>query len=216
MKRQSPGDQRRKVLWLGAPADPAQAREFENRGLTIQSCTEHNAREHFPLAAGIIFRFDKEQPTVFESQLRNLAAQAVNHGLFVLSLANTDETFLVMDRALKSLRLEFETANKVLSPEIAELIARHDPGPGEKDVEITGVRIPDQTRLFLRRAFHDCKSIAIASLTEGRSAAGRTHQTFSRFRAPAKVSSRKPVSKAAALRFRAMLVLAGFRLSRLN
>jgi uncharacterized membrane protein len=45
---------------------------------------------------------------------------------------------------------------------------------------------------------------------------GRTHQTFSTFATPAKTSSRKSVSKAAALRLRAMLFLAGFRLSKPN
>ncbi len=46
--------------------------------------------------------------------------------------------------------------------------------------------------------------------------AGRTHQTFSNFDAPARIWARNSRSRAAALRLRAMLSLRGFCLSRLK
>src|SRR5438477_3384528 len=46
--------------------------------------------------------------------------------------------------------------------------------------------------------------------------AGRTHQPFSRFAAPASVSARNSGSRAAVLRLRAMLSFRGCRLSRAN
>ena len=70
---------------------------------------------------------------------------------------------------------------------------------------------------------HVCEPKAVQDIFERHRGAcytdtltGRTHQTFSRFTAPIKISSRTSVSRAAALRLRAMLFLLGFRLSKLN
>jgi hypothetical protein len=175
MRRESPGRTRRKVLWFGNPPDAAVMAEFGNRGLIVQVCSGTVAPADWAVATGIVFRFDAGQPSAFETQLRGLACLAANHGLLVVTLADDDRAFLAMDPILNMLELGFETT-KALGPpahDIPELIARYDPGPGdpgEAGVEILGERVPDQTRLFFRRAFSDCKSISIARLKGGRSA----------------------------------------------
>lgn len=111
-----------------------------------------------------------------------------------------DEIFDILNESLIEQRLIL--IRRTASFTIVPAGERIDPGP-----------LP-------RSTIDELENLPRTQLTEVclpiRAIPGRTHQTFSRFRAPAKVSSRKPVSKAAALRFRAMLVLAGFRLSRLN
>jgi hypothetical protein len=172
MKRQALGDVRRKVVWLGPQPDSVVESEFTKRGLIIDRCPEEAIGREFRVSAGIVFRFDPKKPDAFGPQVDCFGREAVNHGLLVVSLAENDEAFLAMDSALRSVQLGFQILKKVALPthEVAEEIARHDPGPGEKDVAITGERVSEQTRLFLCRAFCDCKSIDVARLEGGYSA----------------------------------------------
>jgi hypothetical protein len=66
-----------------------------------------------------------------------------------------------------------------------------------------------------RTVWREPKLLIIVELDQ-RGRTGRTHQTFCNFAAPAKSSARYSRSRAAALRFRTMLSLAGFCLRRLN
>ena len=175
MRRESPGRSRRLVLWLGSPPDLPVQKEFENRKLILKVCPATVAPADWAGATGIVFRFDLEQPNAFEAQVRSLACQAANHGLLVVTLADDDRAFLAMGPILNKLELGFETIPALGPPahEIPERIAREDPGPadpGEAAIEIRGEPVPNETRLFFRRAFWDCKTISIARLPGGRSA----------------------------------------------
>jgi hypothetical protein len=172
VKRQLLGNARQKVLWIGPQADSATENEFAKRSLIIDRCAKEALEREFPVSAGIVFRFDQSQPDLFAEQVESIGSKAVNHGLLVVTLADNDKEFLAMNGILKGIQFGFPILKKVVLPvhEIAEEITRHDPGPGEKEVEITGERVSEQTRLFLSRAFCDCKSIAVSRLEGGRSA----------------------------------------------
>jgi len=172
MKRGIPPLQRRKVLWLGEPPDAAVRREFEHRQLVFQECDQEAATKEFPAAVGIVFRFDAKKTPVFKSHLEAIAPAAADHGLLLVVLADDDHSYQKMETALRRspLRPAFVKRTAPAEHEIAERIARHDPGPAAGKVEIKGEDVPELTKLFLRRAFFDCRSITIASLTGGRSA----------------------------------------------
>jgi len=90
-----------------------------------------------------------------------------------------------------------------------QLEARHG-SSSFRDAIRTGYR-PSRQEIELR-----VRLIVAASLEVPLERAGRTHQNFCSFAAPAMIAARKSRSKAAALRLRAMLSFAGFCLSRLN
>jgi len=172
MKRPILGDPRQKVLWLGPQADASFEDEFAKRGLIIDRCAEEAMGREFRVSAGIVFRFEPARPDAFATQINSFGREAVNHGLLVVALADNDKDFLAMNSILQGVPFDFAILKKVAFPthEIAEEIARHDPGPGEKQVIITGERVSDEKRMFLCRAFCDCESIAISRLPGGYSA----------------------------------------------
>jgi hypothetical protein len=172
VKGDSPGDTRRKVLWLGSPPDAAVAAEFEKRQLILDRCNDSTVASEFRVSTAMVLRFDEADPKLFTSRLNSVVVPAFNHGLHITAWADNDGAFLAMNELLKNGPCSAEIIKKVKPAphEVTELIARHDPGAGEADVEITGERVPDETRLLLRRAFSDCVSLKICSLSGGRSA----------------------------------------------
>lgn len=172
MKKESLGDSRKSVLWVGTAPTPQTSVEFKNRDLIVQTCDEQAVLKGLPLSRAIVFHFDGQHEKEFRSGLSEFGTRALDHGLLVISLADSDREFLAMDEILKSMRLSFTPEKKLVgsSHEVAERVARHDAGPSERPVEVLGAPVHGQTRLFLCRAFNDCRSITIKRLTEGRSA----------------------------------------------
>jgi hypothetical protein len=88
--------------------------------------------------------------------------------------------------------------------------------------DLMDCRFPSNRSVHLGRpgflaaaAFDALPSARVERMTSDRgSKAGRTHQTFSKLLAPARISARNSRSNAAAFRLRAMLSLVGFCLSR--
>src|SRR4051812_32543266 len=101
MKGTSPGDERRKVLWLGSKPDPAVAAEFANRKFVIDICEESAMALEFRVSTAIVLRFDASDADSFNSRLNGLVVSAINHGLLVTAWADSDGAFLSMNELLK-------------------------------------------------------------------------------------------------------------------
>jgi hypothetical protein len=182
MKKDSWGDVRKSVIWIGTAPNQETCTELKNRGLIVQACEGQAGVERLPLARAIVLSFEEGRDKDFQSSLNKITAQAQDHGLMVLAVANSDKEFLLMDEILKTIHPGARPEKRITRPPyvIAELIARHDAGPSAGDVEVLGAQVPETTRLFLRRAFNDCKSISIRKLAGGRSA--RVFSVYALFR----------------------------------
>jgi uncharacterized protein associated with vWA-MoxR-VMAP ternary system len=158
---------RTKVIWIGPTGDYT---EFTNRQLTVESCSSSVAAGHLPFGTAIVFNVLKASQGELAADLRSLAGPALDHGLTVHVLADSDATQLHVAHVIKSLSLTGRV-NPSTKPSlyiIAENIARHEPGPPLNDaLEFRGEALSANAELLLRRAFCDCKHITVTRLAGG-------------------------------------------------
>jgi Ternary complex associated domain 9 len=158
---------RRNVLWVGPPEDNA---EFTNRQLSVESCDSSAVAGRLPSATAIIVNVREASRGGLAADLRLLAGPALDHGLAVHVIADSDATQHHVAYVLKTLSLT-ERVVATTKPSlyvIAERIARHDSGPSpNSDLIFHGESLSANAELLLRRAFCDCKRVLLKRLAGG-------------------------------------------------
>lgn len=167
---------RTKVIWIG----PRQTFvEFSNRELSVEVCDETSAASQLPFSIALILNVTGENKGRLAAQLRSLACPAIDHGLAVHVVADSDETQGHVSHVVKSLALKEHVlpSTKPSLHILAERIRRHEPGPSfSKDLDIKekplepdaeSVKLQPDAQLLLRRAFCDCKYIILSRLAGG-------------------------------------------------
>lgn len=172
---------RTKVLWLGAPPRPEHSVEHANRGLTLCAVSVgdfNGTAADYAHTRGIVFCALPPEVSAVR-RVFGAIAHALDHGLFVLVLIadsvahaflqQTIEKTVTSGPALDWIRYRIGAP----AHEVAELFARHDPGPAinlSLKIDAPAGMITDAQRFMLQRAFYDCSAISLASLPGGRSA----------------------------------------------
>jgi len=184
---------RSKVLWVGEIPSVSVVAEFRNRDLGVTPVTQE--AEVTPLVLSgcccIVYNFSQLSLAKSREIFSVSCGAAVSHGLLIYLLADNDGiqdhiSKVVADMHLPDrvlVRLRRRTA-PIPVFEIAELAARHDPGPPYSE----GLKISyeDETRpltpegvTLLKRAFFDCASVSLLNLSGGYSAnVFRANATF--------------------------------------
>jgi hypothetical protein len=158
---------RSKVIWIGPPENTT---EFSNRQLSVEYCDESSASSHLPFATALVINVVTSNRGNLAAVIRSLAEEALDHGLAVHVIADSDETqnhiahvlrtFSMSGRLIASTRPALHT--------LAERIARHEAGPSwSVDLGFRGEPLDSVAELLLRRAFCDCKYIIVKRLTGG-------------------------------------------------
>lgn len=177
------GVQRSLVLWLGPAPDDNVRRELRHRDLQVEVVAAGDACERLRFARALVAVFDPAAPDAAIAVLRALAASALDHGLQLWALAPDDAALAHLAEGWTRLKHYARTRVTLRAAppphEIPERIARWDPGPAEApalaiewESEADGSAQTEDPRaaLLFRRAFHDCRSIAVQRLDGGRSA----------------------------------------------
>lgn len=171
-------EQRGVVFWCGSPPSDAEKLEFGNRGLFLRVVSEGQAMD-FAAGKGLVCSAKPPHLPYVRRQLSQIG-DALDHGLLIYLLAEDDTTHTYLESNLPAEirgdafkhRIRRRTA---ISPhECAEMMARHSAGRAlNPALEIAGpvdLNLDQSQEFLLKRAFSDCKSIALKSLTGGRSA----------------------------------------------
>lgn len=158
---------RTNVLWIGPPEDNA---EFTHRQLSVKYCDSSAAASLLPLASAIILNVHEANRGGLAADLRLLAGPALDHGLAIHVIADSDATQRHVAYVLYKLSL---TARVVATTKpslhvVAERIARHNSGPSSDAALIfRGESLSVNAQLLLRRAFCDCKQLTVSRLAGG-------------------------------------------------
>ena len=146
--------------------------EFTNRQLRAVRVSASDALKQVNSARGLIISFDDKRPGTLAQELRDIGVPALDHGLQVHVIATSDGDQTHISHAIGVLKLT-DQVRAHTSPkdcDLADQIARHDPGPGAGAPRLTGRPVNDRTALFLRRAFCDCSELLIVDLPGGMTA----------------------------------------------
>jgi phosphotransferase family enzyme len=167
---------RSKVLWFGSQPGLDVGRELRNRGLRHMQLDATPTVGDLCGARGAVFSFDAGNTSTLSALAVEFATSLIDYGLRVELIATDD---VVLGRAQAALRgtagirnVHARTAPE--SHEVAERLARHDPGPqpnARLEIQMASNREPirDQDRPLFQRAFHDCRKIVLSELSGGRS-----------------------------------------------
>jgi hypothetical protein len=167
------------VCWIGAPLPAQDALEFSRRNLALRTLSANDVLDTNICRGLVLFASSPHIPNVMTRAA--LVKDALNAGLMVYLLAADDATQALFDgeftdeirkgRMAENIR---RRTGDALAHEIAENIARHDPGRHcNTALEITlpaGLQLDEEDIYLVRRAFSDCASVSLTPLTGGRSA----------------------------------------------
>jgi hypothetical protein len=176
---------RLKVLWFGPPPNNAVLSEFTNRHLSVEANIEKPLSE-LRFSSAAVFKFDPSKPNNLLTHMNAYLVPAINNGLFIMAISDNDKGQINISEALNLLNRSKSVIQRTNPPlsEVAERSARHDPGPGENpELSLKGEdidKLSDVQKLFLRRAFWDCKEVLVNGLDGGRSA--NVFRVFATFR----------------------------------
>ncbi len=172
---------RGKVLWLG-PTRAEHHLEYAHRGLSLSEVDLENYQEDaldFAHSRGLVLCAMTPKVSAV-NQAVGCVVQAVNHGLYVLVLVGDSLAHkFVQDNIEKVLPAgpaRERVRYRIGAPahEIAELFARHHPGPAiNRALKIESpkdLRLTELQEFLLQRAFSDCASISLTPMPGGRSA----------------------------------------------
>jgi len=155
------------VLWVGPPEDNA---EFTHRRLSVESCDSSAVPARLPFATALVFNVREANRGGLAADLRLFAGPALDHGLAVHVIADSDDTQRHVAYVLETFSLT-ERVVATTKPSlhvIAERIARHDSGPSSNAALIfRGESLSVNAELLLRRAFCDCKHVIVSRLAGG-------------------------------------------------
>jgi hypothetical protein len=168
------------VFWFGPEPSAEEVREFNQRGMTVTHIPTRSVELNYGIARGAVFCCKPPHVPEVCQQLTSVET-ALNHGLMVYLVASDDSTQahigdLVTERILHSGCSDAirRRTGHIAAYEIPEAMARYAVGPASNaELEITmppDIALTDIHRFLLRRAFGDCTSIALKSLSGGRSA----------------------------------------------
>ena len=174
--------ERSKILWLGASPGAEHRTEQANRGLTLCEVDLDNFKQEvldLVYARGLVLcAMPPKVPSVM--QVLSCVAHAVNHGLHVMVLLADPLAHEFVQRNLEKLLPAGPARKRVRyrigasAHEVAEVFARHDPGPpvnrALKVIKPHRFELTDRQTFLLQRAFSDCSSISLTPLPGGRSA----------------------------------------------
>lgn len=173
---------RSKILWMGASPAEQHRTEHANRSLTLCEVDLTNV-QHETLdlvhARGLVLCAMPPMVSAV-AQVLGCVVHAVNHGLHVMVLLADPLALEFVQKSLEKLLPNGPARDHVRyrigarAHEIAEVFARHDPGPPVnrtlKLVKPPGFELTEQQEFLLHRAFGDCSSIELMPLPGGRSA----------------------------------------------
>src|SRR5579859_643041 len=166
------------VLWLGPLEDTA---EFSHRQLSVEPCDSSAVVGRLPFATAIIVNVYEGNRGGLAATLRLLAEAAIDHGLAVHVIADTDATqrHVAYVLATLSLSMRVHASTKPSLHIIADSIARHDSGPSFNAALIfRGEPLSVSAELLLRRAFCDCDRVIVSNLTGGTTNVLSVHAVF--------------------------------------
>lgn len=167
---------RQKVIWLGTKPDDLNTLEFTYRKLFLEFPSDaENIINALPTTRGIVFVLDKENPEIFKKNYLEYGPVAHNYGAKLYAIALDSGSQQIIENILKTIDPKIEIIKRTNPPahEIAETIARHEPGPPpnpQLKIYCEPRLIDSTSKLFLERVFYDCESIELKQLLSGRSA----------------------------------------------
>jgi hypothetical protein len=169
------------VLWAGAAARPEHRREHEQRGLLLREVDPSGVA-----AATLDYRFARglvicAMPPGLPAAKKALSyiVSALDHGLQILVLVGDSvvHAFVLgcIEKDVPSgpARERIRYRLGATPHEVAEVFARHLPGPAVAPalaIDAPEIGLTGQQRFLLQRAFSDCSAIRLTKLTGGRSA----------------------------------------------
>ncbi len=169
---------RRKVLWLvqGPPATFVQA--AVERRLTCEVVTEAQLRTVAPAARALVIVYNGDVG-LFLAQVRRATGVALDHGLRVCLRGNNRADFNLLLTVASRWSFGRNLASGGSDADLAEAIARFDPGGGAGRVLFDSPKypVPPDVELLLARAFWDLEKVQIRAIPPGHSGAVVLHVT---------------------------------------
>lgn len=162
-------------MWLGPKPNDLNELEFTQRNLLLEYPSEaEDIINALPTTRGIVFVFDKQNPELFKKQYSDFGPKAYDYGAKLYAIAFDSGSQQILENIVNTVDFKIDLVKRTSPPthEIAEIIARHEPGPAPNpQLKIIGGSELDNTcKLFLERVFDDCDSIELQNLLGGRSA----------------------------------------------
>ena len=167
---------------MGELASTADEFEFGDRGMTIQPCEDAtNLATRIVGCCGVVYNFSQASLTRTRELYDDLGRCTQPRPLDLYDSrerwdsASHRDGHRVCACTTQDRLLSAPADITVPSHEIAELIARHDPGPEYREavalVSEDGSSPPDgEAAVLMKRAFHDCDSVSLKGLSGGYSA----------------------------------------------
>ena len=172
-------NKRSNVLLVGFAKDIFGNKEFDTRELRLENFAGINIQFSLSNSTAIILKYDPTNAGALKRQLLKFGTRALDNGLMIIVVYDQIEygkhVQPIIDSSDVSRKSDIISMCLAFTPDykVAQKIARHDPGPPlnpELEIRPRGIRLGKTVRLFMKRAFQDCKIIEIIKLREGHSA----------------------------------------------
>lgn len=172
---------RPKMLWFGRPPTSDDFRETKNRDLTLEVVGAGVPPDFRHARAAVFWAPDQHFELVAELLEANLV-QAIDEGLYLYIVVANEGQLRDVESVLSQLLppgAPMDRHRVRIHPlgchEVPNAALLHSPGPAANDdLEILlpdGASLQGDQRFLLRRAFNDCKSIALRLIPGGKSGA---------------------------------------------
>ncbi len=169
-----PGALRSRVLWFGATPPAELGLALTSRRLDLQEAKQSQSANQWSGVRTVIAIPSLGNSELLHQHAADLIFPALQHGVKVIAYANLEDIDeLAAWKKSVPYRDRIQVfARNVSTQDIAETIARHDPGPPYNPLlEVEGGGSLDaEEMILLRRAFYDCKRISLDQLPGGRTA----------------------------------------------
>jgi hypothetical protein len=172
---------RANILWLGAKAEEPIESALNNLGLQLSYIGEARSisKKVFANSSALVINISEEKAGLFHTRFESIVISALDHGLIVLigcaitiqrpidykiGAAKLDKKRIVV--VIKDKNFQ----NKLVNLIICQLIKSGPAYNNNCEILPKNIKLKMHQRVFLKRAFSDCKEITLQKLSEGKSA----------------------------------------------
>lgn len=168
-----PALHRVRILSVGAPPSLELRQALQDRGIPHEPLADEAGVGTWSTVRGLLVLVPNDPEKFLNWWFRRLLVPALQHGAKVVVIAKLEDVPDVARwRKSKWRAADIEVlAADVSAQKVAEMLARHDPGPAfNATLAVDGENnLSDEEKILLRRAFHHCSRVSLEPIPVGRS-----------------------------------------------
>jgi hypothetical protein len=162
--------ERKSVLCISSLPIPREP--FDERGLALLRVGIDQLKVAANFGRAILVAEGPNRVGAIRRQLEQLYPLAPDYGLALAILVGAEKDIVAVNQILSEMGIGRLATVRLLSEVIqaAEFVRSHDPGPivGEAVIEPASIKLSDEYKTLLRRAFFDCERLFLEKITGGK------------------------------------------------